>query len=56
MIIVLDTFLFDCPHPDKTAIATSTPDTTAIRQRFAFFILFFPHSFPDKIIIVTPMK
>ena len=52
----LDISFFDCPHPDKTAVVASIPDTTAIRQRFAFFILLFSSFFPDKIIIVTSMK
>ena len=40
----------DCPQPDKTVVATSTPDNKAIRQCFAFFILVFSSFFPDKII------
>ena len=48
MIVILHALFLDCPQPDKTVIAASTPDNKAIRQCFAFFILLFSSFFPDK--------
>lgn len=31
MIVILHALFLDCPQPDKTVAATSTPDNKAIR-------------------------